>query len=402
MRSQKTAHHDRFCCLLLIVCAGLFFTVPLLERPALCQSTRALHPVHSSQYPVFFDDADRGSLLRAARRQAAWVRGLPPESKFRLAGRSFSPAQLLTSLESFIEIAEQPANQQDMARRIRETFTVYQAAGLNSGIDIGRMLVTGYYEPLFEGSLQRDGPFRYPLYSPPAKLTGRTDHQTRKTPPGRLQDSSLQPFWTRAEIETGNLLAGHELLFLKDPIAAFLLHVQGSGKIRLRDGSTKAVCYAASNGHPYRSIGKVLVDEKKISREEATLPGIEAYLRSHPADMTRILHTNPRYIFFRWGDTNGPLGSNNIALTAGRSIAIDQQVLPAGTIGFLISKRPIFDKKGRLKGWLPLQRFVFPQDSGAAIQGAGRVDLFLGDSHEARRIAGLMREEGNLYFLLTK
>ncbi len=360
----------------------------------------SLQVIEPSGFPVFHDDFDRRSLLQAGHRQAASLRGIPAATRYTLAGRTVTAARLLASLESFIDILERESDPQTIARLIRETFVIYQAAGRENADTFGEMLVTGYFAPLLEGSRLPAAPFLYPIYRPPPDLIGRK--AGRRTVFGRLRGDTFLPYWSRAEIETRNLLAGNELVYLKDPFEVFLLHIQGSGKIRLRDGSCKAVRYAASNGQPYRSIGKLLVDEGRLSREQATLPGIEAYLQDHPEEMGRILHANPRYIFFAWQNGAGPQGSNNIALTAGRSLAVDQQVIPPGTIAFLSSRRPVFDDQGRLKDWLPLERFVFPQDSGAAIKGPGRVDLFLGDGHEARLAAGLMREKGALYVLLKK
>ncbi len=384
----------------------LILFIPLTFITSLCIASKvfcqALHPVNSLQVPLFLDDSDRQSLLQAAHRQAAYLQKQATGRQVTLAGKNYSRSELLSSLRYFISLVEQTANSRELARILQKEFSIYQAAGKNTGKVFGEMLVTGYYEPLFAGSLQRQEPFLHPLYSPPADLVSRKSRHDQKAHLGRWQEGSFLPYWTRAEIETNNILAGNELIYLKDPFEAFLLHVQGSGKILLKDGSTKSVCYAISNGHPYRSIGKLLIDEKKIARDEATLPIIEQYLREHPAELPRILRYNPRFIFFNWGDSNGPRGSNNVLLTAGRSIAIDQQVLPPGTIAFLVSQRPVFTEDGSHKGWAPIQRFVFPQDSGAAIEGAGRVDLFLGDGHEARLMAGLMKEPGSLYFLLKK
>jgi membrane-bound lytic murein transglycosylase A len=211
------------------------------------------------------------------------------------------------------------------------------------------------------------------------------------------------PYWSREEIETQLPLAGTELLYLDDPIESFILHVQGSGRIRLRDGSSRSVRFAGSNGRSYRSIGRLLVDEGRLTLEQATLPGIVDDLRAHPGDLRRILHANPRYIFFTWGEAGAAVrGSGNIALTAGRSVAVDPSVIPLGTVAFLRTRQPVIDRDGRLQRWRTLDRFVFPQDSGAAIRGGSRVDLFLGDSERARHTAGLMREKGSLYILVKK
>lgn len=378
----------------------ILFVSSCIPHPA--SSSNTLRQVEPSRLPDFHDDLDRPSLLQAAKRQREYLQKMSDVKGISIGGHLYSPNQLLDSINDFIQIFSITDPASDTNRFMMENYDAYQAPGIRNGNDFGQMLVTGYYEPIFDGSLHPTPPFLFPLYAKPPDLQSRKTTGSEKLHTGRSTNGKFSPYWTRTEIESGNILAGNELVFLKDPFEAFLLHVQGSGKIRFPDGSMRSICYTASNGHPYRSIGKLLVDEKKLSLAEVTLPAIEGYLRDHPGEMTRILRYNPRYIFFRWGDNLGPRGSSNIPLTPGRSVAIDQQALPAGTIGYLVSRRPLFDSSGGLVGWIPVRRFVFPQDSGAAIQGPGRVDLYLGDSKEARLSAGLMKEEGTLYFLLKK
>lgn len=393
-RSKRKKHFQSLLIFLFCLSEILFFCT---GQQAFGQS---LQVVESSQALTFLDDFDHRSLLQASQRQAIYLRKIPATQQFTLADHTFSASWLLTSIEYFIDILERESEPRKITKILSDNFVVFQAVGVENADSRGQMLVTGYFELNAEGSLRPIAPFLYPIYRPPHDLISRRSGS--KTVTGRFKGKTLAPYWTRAEIETRTLLAGSELVYLKDPIEAFLLHIQGSGKIRLRDGSSKAVRYATSNGHPYRSIGKLLIDEGRLTREQATLPEIENYLKRHPQEMQRIFHYNPRFIFFDWGNGTGPQGSNDISLTAGRSIAVDQKIIPPGTIAFLSTRRPVFDSRNSLKGWLPLGRFVFPQDSGAAIQGPGRVDLFLGDSHEARLAAGLMREKGSLYILVKK
>lgn len=378
-------------------CLSALLVVAGSGQRGLGQSLQLVDPVRIC---IFLDDGDRRSLLQASRHQAAYLRKIPAKKQFKLADRTFTAAWLLTSIEYFIGLLERESDPQKIATIVRDNFLVFQTAGRENAVPPGRMLVTGYFELYAEGSLRPVRPFLYPIYRQPQDLICRKIDQATVT--GRLKGDILVPYWTRAEIETRNLLAGNELVYLNDPLEAFLLQVQGSGKIRLRDGSYRAVRYAASNGHPYRSIGKLLIDEGRLTREQAILPEIEKYLRQHPEEMQRILHYNPRFIFFDWGKDTPLQGSSKIPLTPGRSVAVDQEVIPPGTIAFLSTKRPLFDDRGGLKGWQPVARFVFPQDSGAAIKGPGHVDLFLGDGRDARLAAGLMREEGSMYILVKK
>jgi membrane-bound lytic murein transglycosylase A len=384
-------------------CLGIFLSclsVFLLLAGGQRVSGQSLQIVDAARICAFLDDGDRRSLLQASRHQAAYLRRIPAKKQIKLADRTFSAAWLLTSIEYFIDILERESEPRNIAKILSDNYLVFQIAGRENVASHRQMLVTGYFELNAEGSLRPGRPFLYPIYRPPHDLVCRK--AGRATITGRLKGDSLVPYWTRAEIEMQNLLAGSELVYLNDPLEAFLLQVQGSGKIRLRDGSYRTVRYAASNGQPYRSIGKLLIDEGRLTREQATLPEIEKYLRQHPEEMQRILHYNPRFIFFDWGKDAPLQGSNKIPLTAWRSVAVDQEIIAPGTIAFLRTQRPLFDDRGELKGWRPLARFVFPQDSGAAIQGPGRVDLFLGDGHDARLTAGLMREKGTMYILVKK
>jgi len=264
------------------------------------------------------------------------------------------------------------------------------------------MLVTGYFEPVLDGSLTRNAPFIYPLYRVPPDLLSRQDPDTDIKKVGRLVNGRLVPYWTRAQIEEGNLLAGHELLYLASPVDAFILHVQGSGKIRLRDGSLHNVHYAAANGRPYRSIGRLLVDEGAMTLQEVDLARIKEYLAAHPEQRDRILHHNESFIFFDWQDAEGPVGNLGQPLTAGRSAAVDQKVYPAGCLGFLQASMPALGPGGEITGRSPLSRFVLLQDSGSAITGSKRLDLYWGRGLEAETAAGAMKDRGTLYILLEK
>ncbi len=210
------------------------------------------------------------------------------------------------------------------------------------------------------------------------------------------------PYWTRAEIDSTNVLAGNELVYLKDDFDAFLLHVQGSGKIELRNGTIKNIQYRTNNGHNYSSIGKLLVDENKLLLKDVDMPAIRHYLRQNPQERSRIFNHNKRYIFFGWGDENHPRGSIGAPLTPERSIAIDKKSLPLGTICYLVSRRPVIDETGQITTWETMHRFVVAQDTGSAIRGPGRVDFFWGNGNYAEIAAGAMKEEGKLYFLISK
>lgn len=350
--------------------------------------------------PEFADDMDIASLKTAVAANLEYLRSQDPRKKIFLADRSFSISRLIQSQEFFLKLlAGKPASD-ELNQRIRENFDVFQATG-TSGINLRRkMFVTGYFQPVFEGSLKKENPFLYPLYSiPPDFVQQKISPGKIKT--GRLEGGKLVPYWTREEIENQRKAAGSEIVWLKNPFDVFVLHVQGSGLIRLRDGSLRSIHYAAKNGHKYRSIGKYMVASGRIRLEDASMKTIRQYLADNPQEQDEILHHNPSFIFFNWSDTHGAIGNLGKELTAGRSVAVDQSCFPPGALAFLFTRKPALADGKKIK-WQPLHRFVVVQDTGSAIRGPGRVDLFWGSGPAAGMQAGHMKEPGTLYFFILK
>ncbi|HQM91525.1 MAG TPA: MltA domain-containing protein, partial [Syntrophales bacterium] len=220
---------------------------------------------------------------------------------------------------------------------------------------------------------------------------------------GRLENGELVPYYSREEIDGAGALEnrGLEIAWFADPVDIFFLHIQGSGMICPAGGSCFQVSYAQSNGRAYRSIGKLLIDSGKATRESLSMQGIRKTLRDNPDQLREILYYNESYVFFRTVG-EGPVGSIGVALTGGRSIATDPAVFPRGALAFVKTRKPEIGPKGDIRSWVPFSRFVLNQDAGGAITGAGRVDLFCGRGREAEIAAGHLREEGELYFLVLK
>lgn len=359
-----------------------------------------LDKLPSSGLPQLTDDLQLEGLLTGAVRHLHYLDSLPDDSSFTLGSDSYPVSWMRESMNSFIDILKQDPQPDELARIIAENYSFYQAGG-RQDFPRGEMLITGYYEPFLRGSLSKKAPFIYPLYAPPDSLIQTTDPQKgTKVFKRRDDQGQLVPYWTRKEIEEENLAAGNELVYLDNPVDAFILHVQGSGKIQLEDGSVRSIHYAASNGLEYFSIGKLLVDQGKLTLEEASIPSIRQYLRDHPEEQADILNHNIKFIFFNWAPDGDPIGSLGEPLVAGRSIAVDPDVLPQTTLGFLQSRKPVLDETGAITEWIPLQRFIFPQDTGSAIKGSGRADLYWGSGNYAKTAAGSMKETGSLYFLV--
>jgi len=264
-------------------------------------------------------------------------------------------------------------------------------------------LITGYYEPLLYGSKTPSERYRYPLYGPPTTLLtvelGALYPELKgKRIRGRLQGNKVLPFFTRSEIEANrHLLAGEEILWVDDRDDAFFLHIQGSGRVKLPDGQIVGVGYSNQNGHPYVAIGRVLLERNEIAQEDISLFSLRQWLIDHPLQAEMLLNRNPSYVFFTLQDEpqNGPLGSLNVPLTAERSIAIDPEFVDLGTPVWLMTNVPGATEK-------PYHRLVIAQDTGGAIKGALRVDLFWGYGHNAEQSAGIMKERGRFIVLLPK
>ncbi len=354
--------------------------------------------VGPGNYPVFVDDHSRDSLIEALDRHLAYLQKKKPSDTVVVGNLRLTNQMQVESLATFRELVLTSFSPLELSQAIRQHFHLYQAAGRN---EKGEMLVTGYYEPLFEGSLENSGPYRYPLYGLPDALIRKTGDAAISV--GRYDEQGrLVPFWSRAEIETQNLLREDELVYLKDRLDAYLLQVQGSGRILLPDGTSRSLHFAGSNGREYNSLGKLFVDEQIMDPDQVSIESMRVYFKEHPEHMERMLFHNPRYIFFAWGDDLGPRGSLGQILTPQRSVAVDHDVLPTGAVGYLVSKRPVLDEQGGINHWKSFGRFVLPQDSGAAIKGSGRIDLFLGSGPYAELAAGTMKEPGRLYFLIKK
>lgn len=350
-----------------------------------------------SQYPAFQDDLQFQGLETALDQSLKFLRTVPASTRYVVAGTSFPAQRLVDSALYLQHLLQSHPTFEQLNRQIQRSYTVFRIDG-NPGPKSRRMLITGYYQPHFAGSRERHSPYLYPLYALPENLVVRDADHNKKII-GRLQDGRLVPFWTRREIESRNLLQGQELAWLRDPFDVFVLHVQGSGVIQLTDGTSRGVHYAQSNGRAYTSIGKYLVDSGRMRLADVTMDSIRHYLEEHPEERETILHQNDAFIFFHWSKAGPVIGNLGQELTPGRSIAADQQCYPPGALAFVDSRRPV-TANGQVVGWKRMQRFVSIQDTGSALTGPGRVDVFWGSGSQAGMEAGQMKEDGNVYLLV--
>jgi membrane-bound lytic murein transglycosylase A len=269
------------------------------------------------------------------------------------------------------------------------------STGANEG------LITGYYEILMKGG-RKPAPGRVPIYGVPDDLLtidfGDLYPELRnQRVRGRLDGNKVVPYWNRRDIDAGRLGSqGKVLAWADDPVDAFFLQVQGSGRLRLEDGSTLRLGYANQNGHPYRAIGKWLVDQGELPREQVSMQSIREWVRTHPARRDEILQSNPSYVFFKIlpASDGGPIGALNVPLTDAASIAVDPRFIPLGSPVYLATTRP--DDNA------PVHRLVQAQDTGGAIRGPVRADYFWGSGPAAGDLAGAMKQQGKLWLLWPK
>ncbi len=299
-------------------------------------------------------------------------------------------------------------SQADAVRAFFEShFIPYQITAAD-GRDSG--LITGYYEPLLAGSRTESARYAVPLYAVPddlliVDLSELYPELKGKRIRGRLDGRRVVPYWTRAEIEAGQApLADKVLVYVDDPVEAFFLQIQGSGRIKLEDGSVMRVGYADQNGQPYVAIGRVLVDRGELPLERTSMQAIREWGRRHPEQLPDLLNENRSYVFFREvpppapgslaAVIDGPYGALGVPLLRERTLAVDPHSVPLGAPVYLATNYPQSDQ--------PLQRLMLAQDTGGAIRGAVRGDFFWGFGDEAGREAGRMRQQGQMWVLWPK
>ena len=270
---------------------------------------------------------------------------------------------------------------------------------------------TGYYEPLLRGSRRESPRFPYPLYGRPGDLVTvdlpqfyfYKDQPNMAQIKGRVEGNRLVPYYSREQIDFRSQLRGRnlEIVWIDSLVDIFFLHIQGSGIVELEDGSRLYVGYADQNGLPFRSLGKYLLDMQLIERGQLSLQGMKAFLKEHPEAIPAALQANPSYIFFQISEQSAT-GTFGTRLTPWRSIASDQRLFPLGALAWIECEKPVFDADKRITGWERFGRFVLNQDTGGAIRGADRVDLFTGNGERSELVAGGMKQKGALFFLLKK
>jgi membrane-bound lytic murein transglycosylase A len=358
-----------------------------LRRPA----GELVRPV--ATMPSLRDDGDSVALAAAVSESARYFARLPPDRVVPFGSMSRTAAEMRAAMESFAAFLASRPTPAAIAAEIPRRFETYRATPA-SGV-----LFTGYYLPTLSARTQRDPRFRIPVLGRPPDLVtvalgdlGSPCACSEKLT-GRVVRGALTPYPSRADIDAGAARDSPVLAWVDDAVGLFFLQIQGSGVLAFPDGSRRTIGFAASNGQPYVSIGKVLVDRGELTLDQASMEGIRQWIAAHPGEDTRLLQTNPRYVFFRPLD-GPPLGSLGVPVTAGRTIATDPTVFPPGALAFVHVPATAASPE--------LARLVLNQDAGAAIRGPGRVDVYFGALDDAAATAGRLRSAGELYFLAPR
>jgi len=302
------------------------------------------------------------------------------------------------SCEAALLMAADSSNQ-ELINYFHEHFNLYQA---HQADDSTKGLITGYYQPILEGSREKTTRFQVPLYAPPSDLitvdlSELYPDLKYKRLRGRVDGNKLIPYFSREAISDQEIpLKGNELFWVQDAVEAFFLEIQGSGVIQFEDGSRTQVGYADQNGHPYRSMGLALIEEGELARHKVSMASIKAWAKNNKQKLRKFLNANPSFVFFRELPQGlpGPIGAMGIPISSERSVAIDRKFIPLGAPIFLSTTEPNTET--------PLERLMVAQDTGGAIAGGVRADFYWGQGDEAGKKAGSMKQQGTIWVLLPK
>jgi membrane-bound lytic murein transglycosylase A len=386
--------HLRFSCFALLVFLSACATAPEKETPAISPAALTLTPVSYADLPGW-DKDDVTAFGNAFRKSCARIEKQAPEKSFGPAGADWGTfGEWQTICGDFMVFnASAP-----MADFFESRLTPY---AIKAGSE-PEGLFTGYYESSLRGSRTKQGAYQFPLRAKPDDLVmvdlgAFRDELKGQRIAGRVLDGHLKPYETHAQINAGKLPPAQDkpLVWVDDAAQAFFVQIQGSGIVQLDDGSTMRIGYAGQNGHPYYAVGRDLVKRGALTKENVSMQSILDWMEKNPGEAQGLMETNPSYVFFRELDGEGPVGGEGIALTPHRSLAVDRSLIPYGLPLWLSAEHPDPAQPR-------IERLVVAQDTGGAIRGPVRGDIFWGYGMDAEKYAGVMKSKGRYWALLPK
>ena len=336
-----------------------------------------------------WNESQRQALIRAVDRSLDYLNTPKAATTYRKkADAEFDLERVRRSLLRFRELLLNTESPAALEKAVKAEFAFYQSVGKDRR---GKVEFTGYFEPTYTASRVRTAQYRYPLYRKPANF-----------------DRWSRPHPTRAQLEgkdglasNKSILKGRELVWLSDRLEAFLVQVQGSARLKMTDGSIMTVGYDGTTNYPYVSIGGELVKDGVFAKDELSLPKLLDYFATNPQQLDRYIPRNNRFIFFRETAGKPPTGNLGVPVTGDRSIATDKSLMPPGALALIVAPIPDVEPTGEIDTRV-VSRYVLDQDTGSAIKGAGRVDIFLGSGEVAGERAGRLNGTGHLFYLLLK
>lgn len=363
------------------------------EQPAEKEKIMQLVPASFSDLPRWGED-DLQTLAPAFERTCARMLRAAPEKPLGTLPQAGTFADWQPACQAFVNLKEKTAA--NLKTYFEKNFTPY-AVLLDESAE---GLFTGYYEAQLNGSRTRNDRYNIPLYTRPDDLVmvdlGKFREELKgQRIAGRVKGGDLVPYETRAQIVAGEWPHNDKVLvWVDDAVDAFYVQIQGSGIVTLEDGSEIRIGYAGQNGHPYTAIGRELIARGALTKENVSMQAIRDWLAANPDQADEVMNVNKSYVFFTEISGEGPLGGENVALTPLRSLAIDRSIFPYGLPFWLEAEHPV--EKSMIR------RLMVGQDTGGAIRGAIRGDVFWGHGEEAERMAGPMKSKGRYWVLLPK
>ena len=353
------------------------------------------------------DDLDLKTLHQSAAASLIYLRKLPPNQKFQYSKLEYTTAEVILSMELLQKIIETSDSKKTFINALKKKFLWWKSPGRKQD---HRVLFTGYFEPQYIADTKPSKKYSVPAYAIPKDLKVLDLGKFRKnlknhTLVYRLEKEKILPYYSRAEIMEKNVLKNKitPLVWFSDPVDLFFLQIQGSGLVKTPSGKKLRLGYAGSNGREYSSIGKILIKDKIIPKEKMSMDAIQNYLEKNPQAVKKLLYKNQSYVFFRLLDLNeGPYGSLEVALTAGRSLAVDYRLFPKAALVYIATNKPNCEEDPECKSHTALKRFMHIQDTGGAIRTFGRADIFWGRGELAQKTAGYMQHLGDLFVLVAK
>ncbi len=358
-----------------------------------------LKKINYSQAPLFEDDLDYQNLKDGIYQSLNYLERLPSQTKFRFGQDLYTADQMKGSLKLFVEYLDGNPLPEQMNDFINTFYNIYVSAGRSGNEDV---LFTAYCQPTIRGSVVKTAEFDVPICSKPYDLVQKKVDGRWRT--GRYDASGdFVPYYTRGEIDELQILEkrAEPIAWVSSKLDRLYLEIEGCGDILLSDGSSLHIQYQAKNGHAYSSIGKYMMRSKNLPAGEVGILHLKKYFAKHPDELQAALNINKSFVFFTVGSGKS-LGCLNVPITPGRTIATDRSVFPAAALGFIQSKKPVVDGQNKVRGWKNFGRFVLNQDTGGAIKGAGRGDIYFGGGEYAEIAANTLKHSGKMYFMVLK